>query len=114
MIPGNNAHAYLCTDTIYTASVLAAGSMLRSLFGTAFPLFTTQMYANLGDQWASSIPAFLALGCVPIPFLFYKYGPKIRSKCKFASEAARMLELMRRGQDAMMGGKQETKVEETV
>ncbi|KAM0452725.1 hypothetical protein ACHAPV_008376 [Trichoderma viride] len=91
--------------TIYTASVLAAGSMLRSFFGTAFPLFTTQMYANLGDQWASSIPAFLALGCVPIPFLFYKYGPKIRSKCKYASEAARMLELMRRGQDATIGGK---------
>ncbi|KAK1249588.1 hypothetical protein MKX08_009591 [Trichoderma sp. CBMAI-0020] len=91
--------------TIYTASVLAAGSMLRSFFGTAFPLFTTQMYANLGDQWASSIPAFLALGCVPIPFLFYKYGPKIRSKCKYASEAARMLELMRRGQDATTGGK---------
>ncbi|PNP38763.1 hypothetical protein TGAMA5MH_09328 [Trichoderma gamsii] len=91
--------------TIYTASVLAAGSMLRSFFGTAFPLFTTQMYANLGDQWASSVPAFLALGCVPIPFLFYKYGPKIRSKCKYASEAARMLELMRRGQDATIGGK---------
>ncbi|KAM0517319.1 hypothetical protein ACHAPE_004849 [Trichoderma viride] len=91
--------------TIYTASVLAAGSMLRSFFGTAFPLFTTQMYANLGDQWASSVPAFLALGCVPIPFLFYKYGPKIRSKCKYASEAARMLELMRRGQDATTGGK---------
>ncbi|MCJ1405835.1 hypothetical protein MMC11_009065 [Xylographa trunciseda] len=100
--------------TIYTASVLAAGSMLRSLFGTAFPLFTTQMYANLGDQWASSIPAFLVLACVPIPFLFYKYGPKIRSKCKFAAEAARILELMRRGQGAMMGGKPEKKVEETV
>ncbi|KAL6885750.1 MFS general substrate transporter [Trichoderma evansii] len=97
--------------TIYTASVLAAGSMLRSFFGTAFPLFTTQMYANLGDQWASSIPAFLALGCVPIPFLFYKYGPKIRSKCKYASEAARMLELMRRGQDTTIGGKPEVVVE---
>lgn len=113
VIPGNNAHAHLSTDTVYTASVLAAGSMLRSLFGTAFPLFTTQMYANLGDQWASSIPAFLVLACVPIPFLFYKYGPKIRSKCKFASEAARMLELSR-GQGAMMGGKPEKKVEETV
>ena len=117
MIPGNNAHAHLCTDTIYAASVLAAGSMLRSLFGTAFPLFTTQMYANLGEQWASSIPAFLVLACVPIPFLFYKYGPKIRSKCNFASEAARLLELMHRRQGAMMGGKPkepEKKVEDTV
>lgn len=111
MIPVKDAHAHLCIDTIYTASVLAAGSMLRSLFGTAFPLFTTQMYAKLGDQWASSIPAFLALGCVPIPFLFYKYGPKIRSKCKYASEAARMLELMRRGQDTTIGGKPGVAVE---
>lgn len=45
--------------TIYAASVLAAGSMLRSLFGFAFPLFTSQMYANLGIHWASSVPAFL-------------------------------------------------------
>ena len=114
--PGN-AHAYLCTDTIYAASVLAAGSLLRSLFGTAFPLFTTQMYANLGDQWASSIPVFLVVACVPIPFLFYKYGPKIRSKCKFASEAARVLELMHRRQSVLIEGKPkepEKKAEDTV
>lgn len=58
--------------TIFAASVLAANSVLRSLFGAAFPLFTSQMYANLGIHWASSIPAFLALMCVPFPFLFYK------------------------------------------
>lgn len=73
--------------TIYAASVLAANSVLRSLFGAAFPLFTSQMYANLGTQWASSVPAFLALACVPFPFLFYKYGPAIRKKCKFAAES---------------------------
>jgi hypothetical protein len=104
VITGNNAHAHLCTDTIYAASVLAAGSMLRSLFGAAFPLFTTQMYTSLGDQWASSIPAFLVLACVPIPFLFYKYGPKIRSKCKYASEAAKMLEMMSRLHVVVIGG----------
>ena len=32
--------------TIYAASVLAANSVLRSLFGAAFPLFTSQMYAK--------------------------------------------------------------------
>lgn len=74
--------------------MLAANSVLRSLFGTVFPLFTIQMYENLGNQWASSIPAFLVLGCLPFPFLFHKYGPQIRSKCKYASEAAKMLEKM--------------------
>ncbi|QIW99200.1 hypothetical protein AMS68_004718 [Peltaster fructicola] len=80
--------------TIYAASVLAASSLLRSLFGAAFPLFTTQMYNNLGIHWASSVPAFLALACVPFPFLFYKYGAIIRKKCKYAAEAAAFLERM--------------------
>jgi hypothetical protein len=79
---------------IYAASVLAANSVLRSLFGAAFPLFTSYMYANLGIHWASSIPAFLALACVPFPFLFYMYGEAIRQRCKFAAEAAKLLEQM--------------------
>lgn len=73
--------------TIYAASVLAANSALRSLFGMAFPLFTTYMYQNLGIHWASSIPAFLSLACVPFPFIFYKYGAHIRQRCTYAAEA---------------------------
>lgn len=81
--------------TIYAASVLAASSVLRSLFGAVFPLFTAQMYASLGIHWASSVPAFLALVCVPFPFLFHRYGPAIRTRCRFASEAKEELENMR-------------------
>ncbi|KAI9713890.1 MAG: hypothetical protein M1820_000620 [Bogoriella megaspora] len=73
--------------TIFAASVLAANAVIRSLFGAIFPLFTTYMYDNLGIHWASMVPAFLALACVPFPFLFYKYGPPIRKRCKFAAEA---------------------------
>lgn len=82
-------------DVVFAASALAASSVLRSLFGAAFPLFTTYMYENLGVHWASSIPAFLALACVPFPALFYKYGDRIRAKCKYASEAAAVLAKMR-------------------
>ncbi|KAI0846229.1 MFS general substrate transporter [Daldinia vernicosa] len=84
---------------IYAASVLAANSVLRSIFGAAFPLFTTAMYTNLGIHWASCIPAFLALACLPFPFLFYKFGARIRMKCKFAAEAAKVLEKMRTRND---------------
>lgn len=77
--------------TVYAASVLAAGAMLRSLFGAAFPLFTTQMYTNLGIHWASSVPAFLTVACLPFPFVMYKYGAMIRMKCKYAEEAAIVL-----------------------
>jgi multidrug resistance protein len=73
--------------TIYAASVLAANAVLRSLFGAAFPLFTTYMYENLGIHWASCVPAFLALACIPFPILFYKYGERIRAKCKYAAES---------------------------
>jgi hypothetical protein len=73
--------------TIYAASVLAANSLLRSIFGAVFPLFTTYMYHDLGIHWASSIPAFLSLACVPFPFIFYKYGAQIRERCTFAAEA---------------------------
>ncbi|CAN8104992.1 unnamed protein product [Discula destructiva] len=74
--------------TIYAASVLAATAMLRSLFGAAFPLFVSQMYAALGIHWASSIPAFLTLAMLPFPFVLHKYGAAIRMECKYAQEAA--------------------------
>ncbi len=82
--------------TIYAASVLAANSVLRSLFGACFPLFTKQMYSTLGIHWASSIPAFLALACLPFPFLFYKYGEKIRMKCKYAAQAHTIMEQLKK------------------
>ena len=80
--------------TVFAASVLAANSVLRSLFGAAFPLFTPYMYQNLGIHWASTIPAFLALLCMPFPLLFYWHGERIRMTCRYASEAAAIFEKM--------------------
>lgn len=73
--------------TIFAASVLAANSVIRSIFGAVFPLFTTYMYEGLGIHWASSIPAFLAVACLPFPYLFYKFGPAIRTRCKYAAQS---------------------------
>ncbi|KAL2354070.1 major facilitator superfamily domain-containing protein [Cryomyces antarcticus] len=98
--------------TIFAASVLAANAVIRSLFGAAFPLFTAQMYANLGIHWASSIPAFLALMCVPFPFLFYKYGPAIRVRCKYAAEADAFLKKMKEGVADTSSSDGETEEEE--
>ncbi|KAF9893792.1 hypothetical protein FE257_009962 [Aspergillus nanangensis] len=78
--------------TIFSASVLAANSALRSLFGFAFPLFTTYMYQNLGIHWASSIPAFLAVACIPFPIIIYLYGARIRKRCVYAAEAEAFME----------------------
>ncbi|KAK2070592.1 hypothetical protein P8C59_005076 [Phyllachora maydis] len=86
---------------VFAASVLAANSVMRSLFGAAFPLFTPYMYANLGIHWASSIPAFLALAYMPFPYLFYRYGHAMRMRCPYAAEAARVLERMRSSHQAL-------------
>lgn len=100
--------------TIFSASVLAANCALRSLLGMAFPLFTTYMYENLGIHWASSIPAFLALACVPFPFFFYKYGAQIRQRCTFASEAdAFMRRLAEKNQAAAPQNEEEKETEAT-
>ena len=53
------------------------------------------MYKNLGIHWASSLPGFLALACLPFPFLFYKYGASIRKKCKYAAQSEAFMEKMR-------------------
>ncbi|KAG5778316.1 hypothetical protein H9Q73_008016 [Fusarium xylarioides] len=93
--------------TIFAASVLAANSILRSLFGAAFPLFTVQMYDKLGLHWASTIPAFLALVCVPFPYLFYIYGARIRTHCKFAAESDAFMQSLKQAQDQREQGLEE-------
>ncbi|KAK9367280.1 major facilitator superfamily domain-containing protein, partial [Lipomyces kononenkoae] len=68
----------------YAASALAANGFLRSSFAAIFPLFSLAMYNNLGYVWASALLGFLCLGCLPFPFLFYKVGPYLRKRSRFA------------------------------
>ncbi|KAI0033240.1 MFS general substrate transporter [Vararia minispora EC-137] len=70
--------------TIYFASAMAAAVVMRSVAAAAFPLFSPPMFAALGDEWAVSVFAFLALACLPVPMLFYIYGRKLRWRSKFA------------------------------
>lgn len=55
----------------FCASALAATVVLRSLLGAVFPLFTAGLFKRLGDQWGTSVFAFLALACTPLPLVFY-------------------------------------------
>ena len=59
------------------------------------PLFTTKMYDALGIHWASTIPAFLALACLPFPFVFHHYGVALRKRCVYSADAMRIMEEMR-------------------
>ncbi|KAH9061862.1 MFS polyamine transporter [Lactarius vividus] len=72
------------TYRMYSASAFAANTMARSAVSAAFPLFTTQMYEGMGVNWASTLIGSIALLLSPIPFLFYKYGARIRATSKFS------------------------------
>ncbi|KAI0401345.1 major facilitator superfamily domain-containing protein [Xylaria palmicola] len=81
----NSANNYL-VDTYQdrAASALAAKTFIRSIWGASVVLFTTQMYHRLGYQWASTLLAGISLLCCAIPFLFWKYGERIRRHSKYA------------------------------
>lgn len=69
---------------LHANSAIAGNTFMRSFFGAGFPLFTTAMFHTLGVQWASTLLGCLALLLLPVPFLFYIYGKKLRTHSKFA------------------------------
>lgn len=81
----NSANNYLVDSYQHqAASALAAKTFIRSFWGAGVVLFTEQMYDRMGDQWASTFLAFLALACCAIPYLFWIYGARIRARSKYA------------------------------
>ncbi|KAK0386878.1 hypothetical protein NLU13_5191 [Sarocladium strictum] len=69
---------------MFAASAIAGNTFLRSLCGAGFPLFARQMFEGMGIQWAATLLGCVAIVLAPIPFIFYKYGPKIREKSAYA------------------------------
>ena len=70
-----------CTDYMDQAGL----GLIRNLAGAGFPLFGMQMYHRLGNEWATSLLAFLALLLIPIPFVLARYGFRLRKKSPWAS-----------------------------
>lgn len=58
--------------------------MMRSMVGACFPLFTRQMFNNLGVQWAGTLLGCIAALMIPIPVLFLIFGPRLRQKSRLA------------------------------
>lgn len=72
------------TFQVYAASAVAANTFLRSCFAAAFPLIVTPMYHNIGVGPGSSIFAGFACLLIPVPFVFYVYGRRIRAANKWS------------------------------
>lgn len=69
--------------SLHGASALSANSLLRYAGGGAFPLFTVQMFSSLGIGWASSLLGFVSVVLVPVPWVLYKYGRRIRAHSQY-------------------------------
>ena len=78
---------------IYAASAMAGNSVIRSILGGVMPIVGGYLYNGLGPNWAGTLLGLLEVIIIPIPFVFYKYGHKIRRK---SALIARMQEDKRR------------------
>ncbi|UKZ96996.1 uncharacterized protein TrAFT101_011765 [Trichoderma asperellum] len=73
-----------CYGARYGASALSANAFTRYVFAAAFPLFIIQMYDKLTTKWAASLLGFIAIGLVPIPWILFRFGARIRQKTRYA------------------------------
>ena len=69
----------------YAASAIAANTFLRSVFALAFPLFIPAMYSKIGISWGTSVFGFFAVLLIPIPYLFYMFGSRLRQRGKYSA-----------------------------
>lgn len=68
---------------IYAASATAANVILRSVVGALLPLAGPPLYASLGLGWGNTLLGFIAIGMVPLPLIFYKFGARLRAAQRF-------------------------------
>ncbi|CAR29756.1 hypothetical protein ZYGR_0AD04400 [Zygosaccharomyces rouxii] len=67
----------------YAASAMACNTFVRCIMAGVFPLFGRQMYKGMGINWAGFLLAMVAVGMIPVPFLFSKYGSVLRAKSPY-------------------------------
>jgi hypothetical protein len=62
----------------YAASVVGANAVLRGLVGALLPLSGLDLYNAMGLGWANTLLGLVALAFAPVPWIFGRYGAKIR------------------------------------
>ncbi|PYH88486.1 MFS general substrate transporter [Aspergillus ellipticus CBS 707.79] len=73
------------TFTRFSASAIAASTLLRSMMAGAFPLFVRPMFNRIGVDWGITVFGCIAAVLVPVPFLFFARGKRIRAKSRWSS-----------------------------
>jgi hypothetical protein len=75
------------TFTRYSASAVAANTFMRSMFSGAFPLFIIPMYHKLGVDWGTTVFGCIAAVLIPVPYLFFVWGKRIRGRGKWSKDS---------------------------
>lgn len=65
---------------LYSASGLAAFTVLRSIVAAFLPLAGPSLFGTLGLGWGSSVLGFITVGLIPIPVLVVIFGARIRKR----------------------------------
>jgi MFS family permease len=73
------------TYEIYAASALSLITFVRYVAAGGMVEVTIPMYENLGVHWTLTVFACIGLVFTPVPYLFYKYGPRVRKMSKYAA-----------------------------
>ncbi|KAJ5521008.1 hypothetical protein N7463_001461 [Penicillium fimorum] len=70
----------------YSGSAMGAVATGENLFSAFLPLATMSMYKSLGNQWASTLLAFISLVLSLAPTLMFVWGEKVRARSPFMNE----------------------------
>ncbi|KAB8077691.1 major facilitator superfamily domain-containing protein [Aspergillus leporis] len=81
---------------IYAASALSSNTVFRSILGGTLPLAGPKMYQNLTPHWAGTLLGLIELCLAPIPFIFWRYGKRIRSRSRTILQIQKDAEAERR------------------
>ncbi|TRM63626.1 major facilitator superfamily domain-containing protein [Schizophyllum amplum] len=88
-----SANSYIVDSySSYAASAIASKTLMRSEVGAMVPLYVNQMFHNMGFQYAGLLLALVSVAIMPIPFVFFIYGERIRQKSNMATKTVRMKE----------------------
>ncbi|KAE9368694.1 MFS general substrate transporter [Stipitochalara longipes BDJ] len=72
---------------MYAASALASLTLIRYVAAGGMVEVGIPFYENLGVHWTLTILGVISAIMVPVPYAFYRYGPKIRSWSKYAANS---------------------------
>ncbi|KAJ9632109.1 hypothetical protein H2203_000510 [Taxawa tesnikishii (nom. ined.)] len=69
---------------IYAASALASVTLIRYVAAGGMTVVGIPFYKNMGVHYTCTILACISIPLVPVPYVFYKYGHKIRARSRYA------------------------------